>query len=247
MKISILMASYNSEKTIKTSIQSFLNQSLLDKELIVIDGESNDQTLKIVENFNSPCIHLISEPDDGVYDALNKGLKIANGEWIYVMGSDDILFSDTVLEDVFIKNIPENTSIIYGEVISNFYKNKKQIKFDYPEILLKKYNNAPPIFHQAIFFKKEQLDQLDGFNTYYKIYADFDLLCRSSKANLIFWKIPTLICLYNASGLSGISKTNFLSNSREFKNVLINNNSLNLRWRIRLLKNYFYFIYSLIR
>lgn len=247
MKLSILMASYNSEATIGESIESFINQSYQDKELIIIDGNSKDATIEIINSYDREDISYISEPDEGVYYALNKGLEIARGEWVYVMGSDDVLYSREVFENIFSNKFPKDISIIYGEVISNFYKNKKRISFDNPHKLFKKFNYAPPIFHQAVLFKNNELKNLNGFDTSFNIYADFDLLCRAVRADLRFMKIPNIITNYNASGLSGISTKNFFSNHNEFKKVLRTNNSLNILWRLRLLKNYLYFFYTLFR
>src|ERR1700722_16529958 len=98
--LSIIIPTYNSQNTILTALQSIVKQSFDDFEIIIVDGLSNDDTVTIVKNFQDDRIKIISELDNGIYDAMNKGIDRAKGDWLYFLGSDDRLYNDTVLEDV---------------------------------------------------------------------------------------------------------------------------------------------------
>src|SRR5215813_5608175 len=100
MKISVVTASFNSEATIGFTIESFLKQKHPDKEMLVIDGASRDGTLKIVQSFASPEIQMLSEPDKGVYDAMNKGFRRFGGDAVGFLNSDDTFHDADVLSDV---------------------------------------------------------------------------------------------------------------------------------------------------
>src|SRR5205085_10155223 len=114
MKISVVTASYNSEATIGFTIESFLRQKHPDKEMLVIDGASPDTTLKVVEGFASPDIRVYSEPDKGVYDAMNKGFRLFSGDAIGFLNSDDTFHDDDVLGDVA-ANLAD-ADIVYGDL-----------------------------------------------------------------------------------------------------------------------------------
>ena len=100
MKISVVTASFNSEATIGFTIESFLRQIHPDKEMLVIDGASRDGTLKIVEAFGSDAIRVLSEPDKGVYDAMNKGFRLFGGDAMGFLNSDDTFHDANVLADI---------------------------------------------------------------------------------------------------------------------------------------------------
>ena len=114
MKISVITASYNSEATIRATIESFLAQTHPDKEMLVIDGASKDATLKIAESFGSSQIRVISEPDKGVYDAMNKGLHLFTGDAIGFLNSDDTFHDDDAL--AAIAAALEEADVVYGDL-----------------------------------------------------------------------------------------------------------------------------------
>src|ERR1700709_2771533 len=100
MKISVVTACYNSEATISFTVESFLRQDHPEKEMLVIDGGSSDATLKIVESFGSSAIRIFSEPDKGVYDAMNKGFRLFEGDVVGFLNSDDTFHDSRVLGDI---------------------------------------------------------------------------------------------------------------------------------------------------
>ena len=114
MKISVVTASFNSEATIGFTIESFLKQKHPDKEMLVVDGASRDGTLKIVEFFASPEIRVLSEPDKGVYDAMNKGFHRFTGDAVGFLNSDDTFHDDAVLSDIAAGLA--DADIVYGDI-----------------------------------------------------------------------------------------------------------------------------------
>ena len=115
MKISIITITYNSEKTLEDTIQSVARQNYPDLEYIIVDGGSKDATLDTVKKYSNVVTKWISEPDKGISDAFNKGIKIASGELIGIINSDDMLTDNSL--NIIAKNIKPETDVIYGNAI----------------------------------------------------------------------------------------------------------------------------------
>ena len=243
--LSIIIPCFNSGKTIISTIDSLNEQSFRCFEVIFVDGDSSDDTLLLIKNNCNFSYSVISEPDHGIYDAMNKGVKKAAGDWIYIMGSDDRLFNKDALREI--SPLFSSSDFIYSSLVTNFYKNGKLIKFNLPEKVSKKFNNAPPFFHQAVFIKKDIISFLGGFNMEYKVHSDFDLIIRAFKIAKKITRSDVILCHYNALGFSGIKKDTFIENNKEFKKILKKNNALNLSWRLRLLKKYYYFLRIILK
>ena len=244
-KISIVMATFNSAATLEMSLLSIASQISGNFEFVVVDGGSTDKTLDILEKHKSIVDVLISEPDNGVYDALNKGIRASHGDWILVLGSDDTLYSSTVIAEVE-KELEPGISVLYGSLISNFSSNLL-IEFPEPAVLAQKYNGAIPLFHQCAFVRKADLLSLGLFDLAYSVHGDFDMFCRLFSAGCYFKKTKILIAKYNATGLSGINAKTFFKNMKEFVSILHNFNSLDFYWILRLCKNFIYLAYSFIK
>lgn len=167
---SLIIPTYNAEKTIQKALKSILSQTYQNFEVWVIDGESKDKTLNIVKEFSAKDtrVHWLSEKDQGVYDAMNKGIHHSKGEWLYFLGADDVFYDDSVLEQLnkYISEYPA-LKILYGDVYSSRFKGTYDGDFTSEKIL--NYN----ICHQAIFFKREVFDLVGRFNVQYRIYADW--------------------------------------------------------------------------
>ena len=125
MKISIITVCYNSVSTIEKTFQSIKNQSYENIEYIVIDGGSSDGTLKIINQYKEYISKFISEPDKGLYDAMNKGISIANGEIIGILNSDDIFFDNNVLKEVSKFHISNRIDASVGNILQ--FDNKGNI------------------------------------------------------------------------------------------------------------------------
>lgn len=197
--ISIIIPTYNSEKTISESIKSILKQSFDDYEILIMDGVSSDHTISIVQEFNDSRIKIFSEKDSGVYDAMNKGIKKAESKWIYFLGSDDTLFSPNTLLNVIhhLNDNNEEIDFYYGCIHSEKYGEKYDGVFTREKILSKN------IGHQAIFFNKNIFSKLGTYNLKYKILADYDFNLRAILNKNIRTKyIDEIIANYNTGGLS---------------------------------------------
>ena len=191
MKFSIVTVSYNSEKTIEETIRSVIFQSCKDYEYILVDGGSTDNTLNIVNNYKKYFNKIISEKDNGIYDAINKGIKVASGEIISILNSDDIFYSNSVLSDV--RNVFENDHnykcVIGNTLIFKAINNQKKIIRNYKSNF---YNwmiylgYSPP--HPSSFFKKEVYSKFGLYNTKFKIAGDFDFFLRTIFMSKIKYK-----------------------------------------------------------
>lgn len=183
MKISIITPTYNSSKTIYDTLMSIKNQSYKDIEHIIIDGISSDETLEICRKY-SPNSILISEKDYGIYDAMNKGIKIAKGDVIGILNSDDFYDNNKIIErivELFKQDI--NLSLIYGNLTYISSKNKlKKIRDWISEPYYNEFfedSKVPP--HPSLFVKKEVYNNVGAFNLKFKLAADYEFMFRLFK------------------------------------------------------------------
>lgn len=209
MKISIITVTYNSEKTIADTIKSVLNQTYNDIEYIIIDGKSNDNTIGIIKDyiplFNGR-IKWISEKDNGIYDAMNKGIKLATGEIIGTLNADDFFTNDKIIE-IIQQEFKNNNSIqaIYGDVhFVNPNNLQNCIRYYSSKVFkpsLMKLGFMPA--HPSFYVRKECFTQFGLYKTDYKIAADFELLLRFIYINKISTKyIPLDMVTMRTGGAS---------------------------------------------
>lgn len=167
---SIIIPTYNSEKLIEFCIKSLIIQTYHNFEVIFIDNDSKDKTLSIIEKYKNklPKVILKSEKDYGIYYAMNKGIKLASGKWLYFLGSDDSLYDENVLEKIFKYTYNKDIDVIYGNVLSPLWKSK------YIGEVNEKSIYSTNICHQAIFFKNRIFKKFGFYNTRYKVYADWE-------------------------------------------------------------------------
>lgn len=193
MKITIITATYNSAETLRYTFDSVLNQTYTNYEYIVVDGLSKDGTLDIIKEYADKFngrMRYISEKDKGLYDAMNKGVKMATGDVIGILNSDDFYTSNDILE-VIATNIKEhNVDAVYGDI--HFVNNDdlgKCVRYYSSKIFsrrLMRLGFMPA--HPSFYCKREVYDKYGAFNTKYRIAADFDSLFRFIYIN----KISTL-------------------------------------------------------
>lgn len=177
---SIVIPTFNSEATLQKCLNSVFSQTFSNYEIIIIDGLSTDSTLSIIKEYSSQhtSIRWHSEKDKGIYDAMNKGIKMANGEWLYFLGSDDIMNNNQVLQEVFSLNKSEY-QVVYGnaKIIGKTAWAKEghlyDGEFDLHKLLKKN------ICQQSIFYNKSCFtDTTSLFNIDYEICADWDFNLR---------------------------------------------------------------------
>lgn len=180
VKVSIIISVYNGEKNIKNTIISILNQDYKNLELIVVDGGSNDNTIKIIKSFNSKKIKWISEPDKGISDAFNKGIKVATGDYINFQGDGDGFIEKNSLTQLFSDLDLSDKPIVCGNInrISNtgelLYESKISKNFNKKSLLFKM--SLP---HQGLFLPKEFFVKYGEFDLNNKYCMDYELLLRA--------------------------------------------------------------------
>lgn len=208
-KLTVITVCLNAADTIERLIQSVLRQSFGDYEFIIVDGASEDGTIECLTKYsNARQIRFVSEKDNGIYDAMNKGLRIARGEWIYFIGSDDVLFHDRVFENVFANDV-EALDVVYGNVKFVHSGALYDGPFDHEKISQKN------ICHQALFVRKRIFDELGGFQTKYKVLADYEFNLRWMSQRLPNKYIEETIALFNEKGLSGTTPDPIFYNEQD--------------------------------
>jgi glycosyltransferase involved in cell wall biosynthesis len=196
---SIIIPAFNAEKTISKSLDSIIAQTFKEIEVVCVDGGSTDNTLEIIKEYSqkNKFISFISEKDSGIYDAMNKGIRLAKGKWIYFFGSDDSFFNKTVLADIYDAAKKFNGSVIYGNVYSTVYGKKYDGEFDKQKIL------SGNIAHQAIFYNKKLFAKIGDYNLKYRILADWEYNLRWMNNSRIKRKYVDLtVANYAAGGKS---------------------------------------------
>ncbi|MDB5280356.1 MAG: glycosyl transferase family 2 [Ferruginibacter sp.] len=196
-KISIVIPTYNAGQTIFDCLNSLAQQQYTNVEIIIVDGLSTDNTINIVQSFLSIMdVRFVSGKDNGIYDAMNKGIQIAKGEWIYFMGSDDRLINEEVLSEVagYLKS---DNDIVYGDVVLLPGGDKESDEWGYLRLLHMCIN------HQRVFYKALLFKKLGSFNTDYLIAADYDLNIRFfCNPGIVAKHIVLPIAFYNTTGYS---------------------------------------------
>lgn len=218
--ISIVTVCYNSEKTIKDTIESVLNQTYTNIEYIMIDGASKDSTVEIIKSYEEKAkekgiiYRWISEPDKGIYDAMNKGIEMASGELIGIINSDD-WYETTALASIL--NNYENNSIIhcniniiYGEKITklqpSFIRNNNKLK------------QTMCIFHPTCFISREVYNKIGLYNLNYKLSSDYDLLLRAFLSGVKFIYLDKTISNMRMLGASDINAKEALKEAMLVRN-----------------------------
>ena len=181
MKVSIITVCYNGEKTIRDTIKSVLTQDYPDIEYIVIDGLSKDTTIDIVNEYRGKISKFISEPDQGIYDAMNKGVKCSTGDIVGILNSDDFFDNPSIISDV-VKHFHSNptASLVIGDVVYVDPNNTEKITRFYSSRNFKsfklRFGWMPP--HAATFIKQGVYNKFGNYSTDYEISADYDLFVR---------------------------------------------------------------------
>ena len=180
-KISLITVCYNSAETIRDSLVSVNNQSYQNIDHIIIDGASNDQTLNIVSEQKRRIVKIVSEPDKGIYDAYNKGLKLVEDGVIGFLNSDDIYAHDAVIERVMTEFEDPNIDAVFGNLMyvskddlsikKRFWKSKDYLKDSFC-------TGFVPA-HPTLFFRAAVYETIGNFNTDFRYSGDFDLMLRA--------------------------------------------------------------------
>lgn len=180
-KVTIVTVTYNCASVLERTIKSVINQTYGDIEYVVIDGGSKDGTIDVIRRYESQITYWKSEPDKGIYDAMNKGIAKATGQWINFMNAGDFFCDNNVISSVFQKHIPDSVGFIYGK---NKSITEDGIKEDGKPVTFMeqkgKYRNMAAN-HQAIFVRTS-LARLYPFDLTFKLCADYNMIMTIWKA-----------------------------------------------------------------
>lgn len=224
MQVSIITVTWNSEKTIKETLDSISNQDYPNIEHIIVDGASTDKTLEIIESSEFKNIKIISEKDTGIYDALNKGIELANGEIIGLLHSDDVYANNHTIKTILEEFSNKSVDAVYGDIV--YVKEDVLIRYwrskDFQQNLLWR-GWMPP--HTSLFLRKEVYQKVGNFNINYKIAADYDFIIRAFKeigSRSVY--IPKVLVKMKIGGESNKSIKNTFIKSMEDYLILRKNN-----------------------
>lgn len=213
--ISIITVAYNCASDIEKTIKSIINQTYTNIEYIIIDGGSTDGTVDIIKKYTDKITFWISEPDNGIYDAMNKGIGRANGKWINFMNAGDSFFNDNVLSDIFEENISDKVSVIYGDTLQCFSYGRFITKAE--ELPLLKTHMV--FCHQSSFVLLSLLKTY-LFDTTYKLCADYNLFYKLYRNGYQFYYKPICIAIYDAEeGISSINRLKVLKEESRINNI----------------------------
>ena len=183
MKLSIITATYNSERTLRDTMESILNQTFQDFEYIIVDGASKDATLDIIREYEPRFqgkMRYVSEPDKGIYDAMNKGFAMATGDVIGILNSDDFFTSEDVLQTVVDGFAGEYVDAVYADIhfvgTDDLTKCVRYYSSSVFRPWMMRFGMIPA--HPSFYCRKAVYDQYGSFDTTYRIAADFEILLR---------------------------------------------------------------------
>ena len=202
--ISVIVPCHNSEGTIAACLESITAQTFGDLEIVVVDGLSQDGTMAAVKAVaaNFPALRFVSERDNGIYDAINKGVRMARGTWVHVLGSDDRIYSPETLENVAELLKESDAGVVYGDVLvrrdAGWAKDGEIYAGEFTLERLLQRN----ICQQAAFYKRTLFESLGAFNIDYSICADWDFMLRcAAKSTLEYMNV--IVAEFSGGGASG--------------------------------------------
>ncbi|MDD5192299.1 MAG: glycosyltransferase family 2 protein [Candidatus Nanoarchaeia archaeon] len=202
--ITIITVVRNGEKSLAKTIKSVINQTARKYiEYIIIDGNSTDRTLDITREYSYKIDYWVSESDKGIYDAMNKGVKLAKGEYIQFLNADDRLYDKRIIKKVIFEMVKENADIVYGMIKDsrgNIWPKKKRTFQDFKK--------GKTLAHPATFMKKKLIIRSGFFDLRYKISADRDLIYKTLRFDPKIIFINKIITFFSLEGISSKSHIN---------------------------------------
>jgi glycosyltransferase involved in cell wall biosynthesis len=224
IKVSLITVCYNSEKTIRDTIESVIGQNYPDIEYIIVDGGSQDKTLSIIASYSHLIKKIISEEDNGMYDAMNKGISYASSDIIGILNSDDVFADENVVSNIVEIFIKRKIKVVWGDVA--FVDNRNRIRRLYSgdRISRTSFNHGimPP--HPSVFIKKECYDIFGNFNIKYEIASDYDLLLRFLNLNnLKYYYFNKVLVKMKIGGKSNQSIRSIIALNKEIYEIHYSN------------------------
>ena len=211
MKVSIITVSFNSAKTIADTIDSVLSQDFPEIEYIIVDGCSTDGTVDIIRQNENRISQWISEKDQGMYDAMNKGIAMATGDAIGILNSDDVYMNTHVVSDLMHLMQSQNTEVVFADLILVDSSNQNRIirYYDSGRFHPSKFKFGWMPAHPTVFVKRELYQRVGKFSNTYQIAADYEMLIRMlaiEKASYAYYPKPVVRMRLGGASTSGISR-----------------------------------------
>lgn len=201
MKLSIITVNLNDSAGLRKTMESVTSQSYTDYEYIVIDGGSTDGSVDVIRDYEHKVGHWRSEKDKGIYDAMNKGIKMANGDYLLMLNSGDCLADAAVLETAFQKVGNEDVGVFYGDIIMD--DKGKLTPRSFPDELTFGFFLRGSLSHQATFIQRKLHDTIGLYSDHLKIAADWKFFVLAiCKFNVSYQHIPVTITIYKMNGIS---------------------------------------------
>ncbi|WP_291856306.1 glycosyltransferase family 2 protein [Marinilabilia sp.] len=217
-RVSLITVTYQSAETLKDTIESVRRQSFSDMEYIVVDGGSTDETIDILKNNEDVVDHWISEPDNGIYDAMNKGIRLASGEVIGFLHADDAFAGREVIENIVDRYLESGFHLLYGDL--------EYVSAGNPEKVIRYWRSGsfrrqqlqrgwmPP--HPTVYVSRDFFAQIGAFNIEYRISADYEWLLRALSFPAIKVEyLPEVLVRMRLGGASNKSLRNVIAKSGE--------------------------------
>lgn len=213
--ISIITVVYNGEEHLEKTVQSVINQTYDNVEYIIVDGGSSDGTLEIIKKYEDAIDYWVSEKDAGIYDAMNKGVKLCSGEVIGLINADDWYELDAVREISKAYTISDKETIFYAHLNTILDDKKSYIAYPSQDLFMLK--KGMILSHPTVFVPKEIYNRHGLFSTKYKIASDWDLMLRLYLAGVNFHEIKSVVANFRIGGASFIIDKNSVKEKHEIR------------------------------
>lgn len=248
MKVSIITVVYNNKVTITDAIESVLSQDYLDIEHIIIDGLSTDGTQEIIRSYGDKITHFVSEKDNGIYDAMNKGITLASGDIVGILNSDDFYVNHGVISTIVKEFEAKNVDSVFADLVF--------IKKEAPQKIVRYYDSSycnPKRFsygwmpaHPTFFVKRDIYSRYGLFKTDYKIASDYELFTRFLvKYKISYSYIPKVIIKMRTGGISTKGfKSSWILNKEVVRACAENGIKTNI---FKIYSKYFIKVFQLLR
>lgn len=208
-RVTIVTVCYNAVASIESTIISVLSQSYANIEYVIIDGGSTDGTVDIIKTYANRLAYWVSEKDKGIYDAMNKGIRVAHGQWINFMNAGDSFVDSKVIENIFSQSIPSSVRVLYGDTIGMLSFNQRFLMKGLP---LCRISRGIIACHQSVFVTLKEKNDV-YFNTSYKLSADYNQIYsiyhKYGPQSFLYCSISISVYEYE-NGLSALNKISCL-------------------------------------
>ncbi len=242
IKVSIVTVTYNSASTIRRAIESVLAQDYKSIEYIIIDGNSTDSTLDIIREFEGQIARVVSEPDKGIYDAMNKGIALATGDIVGILNSDDY-FSHASVVSTIVNQFDETVDAVYGDVQFVSASTGKVVRyFSSKKFRPSRLKMGLSPAHPSFYVKREYYERYGNYNTDYRIAADFDLFARFFQTPIRYKYIQEPLVTMRHGGISTRVGSKLLLNREVLDSC--RKNGIRTNW-LMVLSRYFWKILEL--